>query len=302
MRFPLLVMGSMMSSSGGRALTRMVPMGSVIAFAHFPVANTQKRCSLNRDVVSLSVVGRPPQLGGFAKGRTANWRSPKCAVSSGSESENSAETSTLLPTCLPPTKLAAVVEGTRLSNCELGRLYNSARDGFDVQSFFDANFLFEGGVPVLVIGRTYSGVIFGGVNSVGFDRRNDYRDSVTCVLFALDKEGEVQISHPSTPQGSSAIFDFEDCAISFGPSDLRIPMNKEKHLINADCATSSLGASYDPLPNGQFSLLGDKTKDSIEVLETYVNLEFIEEAAVASQKQSRGNPFSGLAKSLFGGK
>lgn len=274
------------------------------AFAHAPATRTHGRPFRNPDFISRRLAGKPPHRQGFIKNRRANCRPPKCTVSPASEGENVAEASTLLSTCLPPTKLAAVVEGTRLSNCELGRLYCSTRDGFDAKSFFDANFLFEGGVPVLVIGRTSSGVIFGGVNSVGFDRRNDYRDSVTCLLFALDDKNEVQISRPSTRQGSSAIFDFEDCAISFGPSDLRIPMNKEKYLIDADCATSSLGASYDPLPNGELSVLGDKTMDTVDILETYVNSDFIEEAAAAAanRKQPGSNPFAGFAKSFFGRK
>lgn len=253
----------------------------------------------------LNGVGRAQQLPVFAKGHGAKCATTlMCTVSAARQSDDTSEPSTLLSTYLPSLKLATVVDGTRLSNCTLQMLYSSARDGFDAQSFFDANFLFEGGVPVLVIGRTSSGVIFGGVNSVGYDRRDDYRDSVTCLIFALDDEGEVQISRPSTRQGSSAIFDFEDCAISFGPSDLRIPMNKEKYLIDADCATSSLGASYNLLPNGQSSLFGEKTNDTVEVLETYVNAKFVQEAqeATAFRQKPRSSPFSGFAKGLFGKK
>lgn len=276
-------------------------MSSAIAFVHCLVARNSKSFFFDRDA-GPRIAERPPLPNAYAKGSIGNRHSLKCAVSSGNENERADEKATLLSSCLPPAKLAAVVEGTRLSECELGRLYSSARDGFNAGNFFDANFLFEGGVPTLVIGRTCTGVVFGGVNSVGFDRRNDYRDSVTCLLFALDSEGEVQISRPSTRQGSSAIFDFEDCAISFGASDLRVPMNKEKYMINEDCATSTLGGSYDPLPNGQLSLLGDKAKASIEILETYVNVDFIEEAMAADRKRPQSNPLSEFVKRLFGGK
>lgn len=219
-----------------------------------------------------------------------------CAAAQESATTGSEKDNTLLSLHLPPAKLASLVAGTQLANCELGMLYNSSEHGWSSQSFFDANFLFDGGVPTLLVGRTITGTVFGGVNSVGFDRRDDYRDSVTCVLFVLSENNELLISRPATRQGSTAIMDFEDCAVSFGPVDLRIPMNKDKHLISPDCATSSLGASYELLPNGQSSLFGDNSRETLEQLETYANLKFINEAMEQTNRETPS--FSGLFSSF----
>jgi TLD len=216
-----------------------------------------------------------------------------------SASEDSAS---LLSSYLSPAMLAAAVEGTQLANCELAKMYDSARDGWSNKSFFEANVLFEGGVPTLLVGRTVGGAVFGGVNSVGFDRRDDYRDSVTCLLFAIDKNGKLQISRPATRQGSTAIMDFEDCAVSFGTADLRIPMNQRKYLLAPDRATSALGANYNVLPNGQTSLFGENSVETLERLETYVKLQFVEEAAALADRvdPSLGDLVSSFAQKIFG--
>lgn len=128
--------------------------------------------------------------------------------------------------------------------------------------------------------------------------------SVTCVLFSVDSAGELFLSKVSTRQGSSAIMDFGDCAVCFGAAALKIPMNKRKHLIAENRGTSALGSHYTVLENGESSLFGGSTIETLVELETFTDSKFVLEAAdIAARERSKPSLsafFSGIAQ-RFGG-
>lgn len=99
--------------------------------------------------------------------------------------------------------------------------------------------------------------------------------------------------------------DFGDCAVCFGAAALKIPMNKRKHLLDANRGTSALGSHYTVLESGETSLFGGSSIEEISELETYTDSKFVQEAADAAARQASrptlSGLFSGLAQKLSGG-
>lgn len=188
------------------------------------------------------------------------------------------EEHSLLRENIPAETLQDILKDTVLKRTTLNCVYSAARDGFDNEVFFDRNRLGFGGTPSLVIGQTEDLRIFGGFNPVGFDGRDDYRDSANAFLFAIDEvTGNVLRSRPLA-DGKSAIFDFENTAVKFGAASLVIPMNRGKFGLMENEAFSQLGIHYEELPNGMKSIFGVEGTARLKNIEVWIEQSYISQA------------------------
>lgn len=185
-------------------------------------------------------------------------------------------------------QLDEILTGTMLAGEPLEQVYLSSRDGFSNETFFD-KLLPLGGVPSIVIGRTDTGVIFGGYTSYGFYARDDYRESTTprsMFVFKIDDD-QIFIAENTDP----VQYDFYDYAIRFGAALLGIPMNPAKHILKSNVGTSSCR-----LPNGETSVFGDATLSKIDVLQVFC----AEKYAIEARREESKKPFGGFLSGLFG--
>mmetsp|Transcript_13750 Transcript_13750/g.22917 ORF Transcript_13750/g.22917 Transcript_13750/m.22917 type:complete len:278 (-) Transcript_13750:1129-1962(-) len=138
--------------------------------------------------------------------------------------------------------IQSLVKQTALLDKPLTRIYTASKDGWDA-SAFHRKVDFNPPVPSLVIMKTKSGGVSGCFNPLGWQSRDDYRDSRNCFLYKVTKSGNIEKSTKIGGSGA-ALYDFGDRAIWFAEA-LNIPMNP-KYLPNKT-AKSNLGTSYSTL-------------------------------------------------------
>lgn len=181
--------------------------------------------------------------------------------------------------------LREALSGTVLRDESLVRVFSAARDGFDDDVFFAKNRLGFGGTPSLVIGQTRDLQVFGAFNPVGFDGREDYRDSVNAFLFVIDATSGKLLRSRTLAEGKSAVFDFEGVAIRFGAASLLIPMNAGTYGLSSNQAMSELGIHYEELPGGIKSLFGQRTVVTLNDLEVWVEEKYVRQAREVRESQ-----------------
>jgi hypothetical protein len=205
---------------------------------------------------------------------------------------------TLLNAVAPARTMQNILRGTILEGRALCRLFSARRDGFDNEIFFQKTNLDLGGVPCLVIGQTIGGRVFGGFNPVGFEARDDYRDTPNARLFVIKADASILLSTPLAG-GKSAIFDFQQEAIKFGASALVIPMNIRNSLVKPNGAISYLGSHYATLETGETSLFGNTTNAELSDLEVWTDEMFVEEASRRDSAKQNRKGWS-LLRRMFG--
>lgn len=113
--------------------------------------------------------------------------------------------------------------------------------------------------------NTITGVICGAYNPLGWQSRDDYRESIRTFLFKLDEKG--QILKSAKRQGGPAIYDFGDRAIWFAEG-LYVPMSVK--YMGLRRARSMLGSAYTELPTGENTLFGS-VETELSELECYTS-------------------------------
>lgn len=193
-----------------------------------------------------------------------------------------------------------------------------------------------GGVPSLLVAADADGPgVWGGYNPVGWDSRDDYRDSLTAFLFreppagsaeaaagaaavaeasaiaaAEAEDGRAGLETPAVWDGGggsilvaekiggsgAAVFDFADWAVRWGSDALAMPMNDAKGLP-LDRAVSVLGTQYGALPGGGRTVFGEgRSSVSVRILRVFVSEQWAPKQAGEVEKSKGG----GLFGRLFG--
>mmetsp|Transcript_17847 Transcript_17847/g.37065 ORF Transcript_17847/g.37065 Transcript_17847/m.37065 type:complete len:275 (+) Transcript_17847:2682-3506(+) len=176
--------------------------------------------------------------------------------------------------------LNEIVQGSVLEKKAFQLVFSARRSGFQCEAFHAG--VNRGGQPSLLLFRTEDGVIGGCRNPLGWDSRDDYRDSFNIVLFSVDERGDVrdgvkaQANHGQRVRiarkiggPEAALFDFANCAVRVGPDALVIPMN-ESIDVPLNVATSRLGTHYEALDNGSRDLFGGGGRALLTDLDVYI--------------------------------
>lgn len=109
------------------------------------------------------------------------------------------------------------------------------------------------------------GITCGAYNPLGWQSRDDYRQSLRAFLFKIDNKGQILKSNKR--QGGPALYDFGDRALWFAEG-LYVPMSVK--YMGLKRARSTLGSAYTELPNGETSLFGTGETELSE-LECYTS-------------------------------
>jgi TLD len=157
--------------------------------------------------------------------------------------------------------LGELLKGTTLAGQQLEMIYSGARDGWDAKSFH-LKVDYDPPVPSLVVCKTKSNVICGAYNALGWQTRDDYRDSLRTFLFRA--VGKNSVERATKLPGSPALYDFADRAVWFAEG-LCIPLNGK--FMSVRKGRSSLSTSFSSLsPSGDSCLFpGDQDISELEV-------------------------------------
>ena len=87
--------------------------------------------------------------------------------------------------------LSSLTAGTTLSSSSLERIFQASADGWSANAFHKA-VNFNPPLPVFAIMKTTNGVVAGCYNAIGWQSRDDYRESTKSFLFRAVKGGAVE--------------------------------------------------------------------------------------------------------------
>lgn len=200
--------------------------------------------------------------------------------------------------------LEDVIRGTTLSK-DLSCVFQATRDGW-THSAFHRKCDFNPPLPSLIVMKSKAGVIAGAYNPVGWQSRDDYRDSSTAFLFRVTEKGKIE---RSVKQGGSnaALYDFGDRAVWFAEA-LFVPLNPK--YLGRKNVRSELGGSYSVLScSGDYTLFGSGQSELVE-MECWAPNKFILNSkriisgddSPAPSKPSPLTMISNFEKFLFGDK
>ena len=98
----------------------------------------------------------------------------------------SAVTSTKTGQLLDEIDLSSLTAGTTTSSKSMERIFQASTDGWSANAFHKA-VNFNPPLPVFAIMKTTSGVVAGCYNAIGWQSRDDYRESTKSFLFRVVK-------------------------------------------------------------------------------------------------------------------
>jgi len=180
-------------------------------------------------------------------------------------------------------------------------VYQASVHGWDASAFHQRVDL-NPPCPSLVLFKTTRGKIGGCVNPLGWQSRDDYRDSLKCYLFRVDGS-TVQFS--TKLASGPALYDFGDRAVWMGEA-LEIPLNPK--YLSRKRARSALSTSYSkmsPSKPGVSGLLdgGEAELTELEVYTSRALLKASKPASGAGGSVGGGSPsvLQQLERFLFGG-
>ena len=177
-------------------------------------------------------------------------------------------------------------------------IYSAAENGWSAQDFHN-KVDYNPPLPSLVLARAKgSRAVVGCFNPIGWQSRDDYRDSLRTFIFRIEGS-TVQFS--TKLQGGPAIYDFGDRAIWLQEA-LDIPLNPK--YMGRRRARSSLSSSFSALSppvkgvTGLFNGLEVELSD----LEVYTSKSLLRSSRPMSGTESGGKEsvFSKIEKLLFG--
>ena len=87
--------------------------------------------------------------------------------------------------------LSSLTAGTTLSSSSMERIFQASADGWSANAFHKA-VNFNPPLPVFAIMKTTNGVVAGCYNAIGWQSRDDYRESTKSFLFRAVKGGAVE--------------------------------------------------------------------------------------------------------------
>eukprot|EP00899_Mesostigma_viride_P016120 jgi/Mesvir1/24509/Mv21855-RA.1 len=163
-----------------------------------------------------------------------------------------------------------LLKRTSLEKVPLALLYSAEENGWDASSFHKA---VDGYGPSVLLGRTSSGVVFGGYNPQGWLGYGDELECISAFLFTwLDGDTSKRAEKLPKVGGSSlAVIDNPDKGPMFSPDALVVPLDPTTG--NPRLAKSRLGSYYARLANGNKSLFGGSTfKTDLVELQVYVGI------------------------------
>jgi len=194
----------------------------------------------------------------------------------------------ILPAFLSLIPPLALLKGTNLGGRVLERVYCAATDGWSALEFH-ANVDALG--STLIIGETATGARIGGYSPTGWESRDDYRATPNAFLFCAepceDEDELVWQRLGVLGPGDIAIFDYARGGPQFGAADLVIggpktpvmggiagpendtPEYMERTAGDLRSMRSTLGGSYEKMPNGQAFPSGPLVE-----LEAWANADF----------------------------
>jgi len=214
----------------------------------------------------------------------------------------SAVVNSSLPT-VPPTlpkgiTLANLLSGTVLAGKDLSLIFSASKDGWSAQKFHQCCD-YNPPLPTLVFLRSKSGLVSGCFNPLGWQSRDDYRDSLRTFIFRISPSAGIEKAN-KIGGSEAAVYDFGDRAIWLAEA-LFVPLN-EKYL-GVRRARSELGSSYSKLADGSRSLFRSNADTELTDVECWVASDslvqskrvFDEGSSTADMKKSAG-VFSAMKK------
>lgn len=188
--------------------------------------------------------------------------------------------------------------GTVLENQSLICLYKATIDGFK-HTNFHYKMDYNPPLPTIAIMKTTSNAVGGVYNPLGWQSRDDYRDSIKTFLFIINSNGTYEKAEKLP--GSPSVYDFSDRGLWFGDA-LNIPLNAKYSPLKR--ATSGTGTSFKPFPSGISSVFKDGIVDISEI-ECYVSAKMLNESKpmyerLVNDKSKEMNPFKAFELMLFG--
>eukprot|EP00607_Mallomonas_marina_P009826 CAMPEP_0182418770 /NCGR_PEP_ID=MMETSP1167-20130531/3150_1 /TAXON_ID=2988 /ORGANISM="Mallomonas Sp, Strain CCMP3275" /LENGTH=207 /DNA_ID=CAMNT_0024593151 /DNA_START=198 /DNA_END=821 /DNA_ORIENTATION=- len=166
--------------------------------------------------------------------------------------------------------IGELTKGTVLDRQELVPVFVASKDGWS-SSKFHRKVDFNPPLSTIAVCKTKSGVLCGAFNALGWQSRDDYRDSLKTFLFKVNADGSVRKS--SKIVGGPAVYDFGDRALWFSEG-LFVPLNTKYMPIKR--GRSSLGSSYTCLPSGESSVLGSGGDVELVEIECYASISMIQ--------------------------
>ncbi|GAB5369045.1 hypothetical protein AAMO2058_001371700 [Amorphochlora amoebiformis] len=175
----------------------------------------------------------------------------------------------------------SILAGTPLQGRELARCYQASKHGWDAKAFHNRC---DNKGPSLVVGRTTSGVTFGGFMPLEWKSSNDYRETDRDFLFYVPNKNAdpVKISK----RDFSPVYDYRRGGPQWGSEGLLIgepessvmgvftgPDPEGVAIGNLQKAKSKLGLSHERGPDGRDSLFGSDNKVILSELEVYCSPE-----------------------------
>ena len=185
-----------------------------------------------------------------------------------------------------------LLRGTTLASKPLVCFYQASKNGWTYRDFHRCCD-FNPPLPTLILMKTQTGSVCGGYNPVGWQSRDDYKDSLQAFLFRIDPNGAI-LKANKIGGSSAAIYDFGDRAIWFAEA-LFVPLNPKygKQRVGK----SALGTSYSALPGQQGSIFNERgslgSAELIEI-ECWSSSEFFAQsvnmAAKDQEDDAKANP------------
>ena len=191
----------------------------------------------------------------------------------------------------------SLLKGTTLANKQLGCFYQASTNGWTHRDFHSCCD-FNPPLPTLILMKTKTGSVCGGYNPVGWQSRDDYKDSLQAFLFRIDSNGEV-LKAKKIGGSSAAVYDFGDRAIWFAEA-LFVPLNPKYGKLRV--GTSALGTSYSSLPGSQGSIFnerGNMGSAELSEIECWSSDEFIAQSVnMASRERDNESRANVLMKGM----
>ena len=203
----------------------------------------------------------------------------------------------LLITSVPVS--AILKQSVMAGESELTLLFSASRDGWDSSAFHE-KCDFNPPLPSLVLARERGRrAIIGAVNPLGWQSRDDYRDSSRTYLFRA--EGSTVQFSTKLP-GGPAVYDFGDRGVWLAEA-LEIPLNPK--FMGRKKARSSLSSSFSSLSppiKGVTGLFSGQAEVELSDLEVYSSQSFILQSKPMTSTSGGSSPsvFQKLESFLFG--
>lgn len=187
---------------------------------------------------------------------------------------------------LSSVKLSSLLRGTSIADAPLARVFRASEHGWSSQAFH-SRCDFTPPLPTLVLLKTSTGRVCGAFNPLGWQSRDDYRDSLKAFLFVVTSaQGDVEKS-VKVGGSSAAVYDFGDRALWFAEG-LFVPLNAKYQPLRL--AKSGLGTSYSRLKaqGSLFNERGEQGSAELVEMECWSSAALIAQSAnMAAAEQER---------------